>query len=197
MTKHQFDLAGGHPALDFVNTVSDWTVAQPHDHLERFEDAVRFGEASGLLTRSESARLRRSAGGAELVKLRLLRQRLHRVFQTRLTARAPDESDLSRLDENFVEAARATRLHTGAGARMMRQIALDKAGPAVLRLRIVEAAVALLLSDASAHVKSCPGCGWLFLDATKNHSRRWCRMSDCGARAKARRYYRRRKNLLT
>jgi predicted RNA-binding Zn ribbon-like protein len=79
----------------------------------------------------------------------------------------------------------------------MRQIALDKAGPAVLRLRIVEAAVALLLSDAIAQVKSCPGCGWLFLDATKNHSRRWCRMSDCGARAKARRYYRRRKNLPT
>jgi len=37
------------------------------------------------------------------------------------------------------------------------------------------------------------GCGWLFLDETRNRSRRWCSMKDCGNRAKARRHYRRRR----
>ena len=53
------------------------------------------------------------------------------------------------------------------------------------------AAVALLVSDAMLRVKSCPTCGWFFLDVSKNRSRRWCSMDTCGAVAKARRYYRR------
>jgi predicted RNA-binding Zn ribbon-like protein len=58
----------------------------------------------------------------------------------------------------------------------------------------VEAAATLLVSDAMRRVKSCPTCGWLFLDASKNRSRRWCSMDTCGAVAKARRYYRRLKD---
>jgi predicted RNA-binding Zn ribbon-like protein len=74
---------------------------------------------------------------------------------------------------------------------MRREINVEKAGDALLRLRIVEAAVALLVSDAMLRVKSCPTCGWFFLDVSKNRSRRWCSMDTCGSVAKARRYYRR------
>jgi predicted RNA-binding Zn ribbon-like protein len=35
------------------------------------------------------------------------------------------------------------------------------------------------------------GCGWLFVDTSKNHSRRWCDINDCGNRAKQRRYQKR------
>jgi predicted RNA-binding Zn ribbon-like protein len=44
-------------------------------------------------------------------------------------------------------------------------------------------------------VKQCPhgGCAWFFLDASKNASRRWCSMQDCGAKVKSRRQYQRRK----
>jgi predicted RNA-binding Zn ribbon-like protein len=73
---------------------------------------------------------------------------------------------------------------------MRREVTAEKAGDALLRLRIVEAAGALLVSDAVARVKSCPTCGWFFLDVSKNQSRRWCSMDTCGAVAKARRYYR-------
>jgi predicted RNA-binding Zn ribbon-like protein len=74
---------------------------------------------------------------------------------------------------------------------VVREVSPEKAADALLRLRIVEAAVALLVSDAMLRVKSCPTCGWLFLDVSKNRSRRWCSMNTCGAVAKARRYYRR------
>jgi predicted RNA-binding Zn ribbon-like protein len=72
---------------------------------------------------------------------------------------------------------------------MKREVNADLAGDALLRLRIVEAGVALLVSDAMLRVKSCPTCGWFFLDLSKNQSRRWCSMDTCGAVAKSRRYY--------
>jgi len=35
-------------------------------------------------------------------------------------------------------------------------------------------------------------CGWLFVDRSRNNSRRWCDSTDCGNRNRVRRHYRRR-----
>jgi predicted RNA-binding Zn ribbon-like protein len=48
--------------------------------------------------------------------------------------------------------------------------------------------VELLRSDRLGRLRRCVDCRWLFLDQSRNRSRRWCRMSGCGARAKMRRY---------
>ncbi|HEV2297905.1 MAG TPA: CGNR zinc finger domain-containing protein [Candidatus Acidoferrales bacterium] len=195
--RHQFELFGGHPALDFINTVHDWTVSEPHDYLIEFADAIRFGEAVGLLTRADALRLRRQTARVELTRLKELRALLKRIFQMRLSGQAPSNVDLGKLSAGLAEAARATRLMVATRTRrssqvpVIRKITAESAGDALLRLRIVEAAVALLVSDAMLRVKSCPTCGWFFLDASKNRSRRWCSMDACGAVAKARRYYRR------
>jgi predicted RNA-binding Zn ribbon-like protein len=195
--QHQFELVGGHPGLDFINTVRDWTVPEPHDYLTEFADAIRFGETAGLLTRADVLRLRRRTPHLELARLRELRALLKRIFQMRLAGKAPSSTDLEKLSAGLAEAARATRLrvatktHRSPQVPIRREITLDKAGDALLRLRIVEAAVALLVSDAMLRVKSCPSCGWFFLDVSKNRSRRWCSMDTCGSVAKARRYYRR------
>jgi len=190
-------LVGGHPALDFINTVHDWTVSAPHDYLSEFADAVRFGEAAGLLTRADTSRLRRRAAHIELTRLRELRALLKRIFQMQLSGQAPSNADLSKLSANLAETAHATRLiaasrsHRSLQIPIRREITRERAGDALLRLRIAESAVALLVSDAMLRVKSCPTCGWFFLDLSKNRSRRWCSMDACGSVAKARRYYRR------
>ena len=58
--------------------------------------------------------------------------------------------------------------------------------------RIADAAAELLESTELERLKACGGCGWFFLDRSKNRSRRWCSMNTCGASAKAKTYYRRR-----
>jgi predicted RNA-binding Zn ribbon-like protein len=195
--RHQFKLVARHPALDFINTVHDWTASEAHDYLSDFSDAIRFGEAAGLLTRANDLRLRPRTSHIELTRLRELRALLKRIFQTLLSGPAPSNLDLGKLSAHLAEAARATRLMVATRTPrshqvpVIRQITAENAGDALLRLRIVEAAVALLVSDAMQKVKSCPTCGWLFLDVSKNRSRRWCSMDTCGAVAKARRYYRR------
>jgi predicted RNA-binding Zn ribbon-like protein len=195
--RHQFLLVGGHPALDFINTVHDWNASAPRDYLREFADAIRFGEAVGLLTRADHSRHRRRAPHIELTRLRELRAVLKRTFQGRCSGKAPSNVDLEKLSSSLAEAARATRLMAVTRTRrspqvpIRREITVERAGNALLRLRIVESAVALLVSDAMLRVKSCPTCGWLFLDLSKNRSRRWCSMDACGGVAKARRYYRR------
>jgi predicted RNA-binding Zn ribbon-like protein len=52
---------------------------------------------------------------------------------------------------------------------------------------VAHAAYGLLVDDRLRHVKRCAGCHWLFLDQSKNGSRRWCSMQDCGTSAKMRR----------
>ena len=55
--------------------------------------------------------------------------------------------------------------------------------------KIVASAQSLLSSKEVARVKECPNCGWLFLDTSKNQSRRWCSMNTCGVHDKMRRYH--------
>ncbi len=198
--QHQFKLAGGHPALDFINTVHDWTATEPRDYLSEFADAIRFGETTGLLTRADVSRLRWRTPRLELKRLRKLRGLLRRIFQVRLSGGTPSGTDLEKLGADLVESTRATRLMAMPDRRsspllMKREVNRELAGDALLRLRIVEAGVALLVSDAMLRVKSCPTCGWFFLDLSKNRSRRWCSMDTCGAVAKSRRYYQKLKAL--
>lgn len=191
MAAHRFELVGGHPALDFLNTIHDWTVAEPRDSLTDFGTALRFGEAAGLLTRSETGILRQSrTGPAELERLRKFRRVLERIFRARLSRQQPAAEDLEVLSRALVEAAQTARWTRGQ-ATLERRIDPKTAKAGLLRLRIADAAAGLLASDERGRLKACPACGWFFLDTSKNRSRRWCSMTTCGSIMKARSYYRR------
>jgi predicted RNA-binding Zn ribbon-like protein len=192
MAPHRFELVGGDPALDFLNTIHDWT-EEPHlDYLTTFGDAVRWGEAAGVLSRGEARRLAGREDRAELERLAELRSVLQRVTSALIDGRAPRAEDLEALAEESAESANVMRLE-GAGVGLRRAVRSEDAGTATLRHRIVNAAMALLTAESAERMRSCPACGWFFVDATKNRSRRWCSMSTCGASAKSRRYYQRTK----
>lgn len=195
MPPHEFVLVGGDAVLDFLNTIHDWTVPDPRDHLTDFPEALRFGEAAGLLSRAEARRLRMDSGRQELQRLRELRAGLERIFRAVVTGRTPPAEGLARLAARSAEAARGARLRP-SGGRIRRVIEMDAAGTAILQWRITDAAVALLTSPRLGRLGACPSCGWFFLDHTKNGSRRWCSMAMCGNIAKSRSYYDRSKRKL-
>jgi predicted RNA-binding Zn ribbon-like protein len=192
MPGHTFELVGGDLALDFVNTIHDWTVPDSRDYLAGFNDALQFGEESGVLSRAEARRQAGRPATGELRRLHELRGRLERICRAMTTNHTPAAADLDDLVREAAEAAGAARL-VGSRGRVVRQIDANAANQATLRFRIVEAAIALLTSARLERLKSCPSCGWLFLDTSKNRSRRWCDMATCGSIDKARRYYRRRR----
>ena len=184
---HRFELVAGHPALDFLNTINDWTAEAPTDYVADGAEAVSFGEQAGLFSRSEARKVA-NLPGAELGRLKALRTVLERVLQAILDERIPAPGDLETLDTLRIEVSRASKLRLVDG-RLTSEVSAERAGGATLRLRIAAGAFALLESPNLRRLKRCPSCAWFFLDVSKNGSRRWCSMATCGSTAKAHRYY--------
>ena len=189
MRGYSYPLVGGDPALNFLNTIHDWTAAERRDYLTSYADALRFGEASGLLSPAEVRRLQ-GAAGAELRRLRDLRSRIERVFRAVAQSRPPSREDLDALARDAAAAAAMTII-SRSNDHYTRTIDSTRAGDATLRLRIVDAAIALLTGppEILKRIKACPACGWFFRDDTRNATRKWCSMATCGSAAKSRSYY--------
>ena len=60
---------------------------------------------------------------------------------------------------------------------------------------IARSAVEILTGELYDLVRECAAddCAWLFIDTSRNHSRRWCSMSSCGNRAKVHQFRQRKR----
>jgi predicted RNA-binding Zn ribbon-like protein len=187
----------GHPALDFMNTVDPREGERRVDYLRSFNDLVGWAQAAGVLTRTEARQAAQATAVDERAAARALdraialREAIYVIFAA-VVARRPAPADaIDELEAAYRQAlahARLTRHASGFSWQL--HSGLDS-----VRSHIARTAVALLESDRLGRIKRCPGgsgdCGWLFLDRSKNASRRWCSMEGCGNCAKLRRFRRR------
>jgi predicted RNA-binding Zn ribbon-like protein len=190
---------GGNLALDFVNTTefrgTDHCLEALHSYAHVLVFCLRedlFSVQEGAMLEVVALRRRTEAETAFQTALDL-REALYRIFLSVIEGGQPLAPDLDRLNESLV-----------AGQR---QIVLDDQGfawvwaqrPNLSRILapIALAAAELLTSERLSQVRQCPNCGWLFVDTSRNHSRRWCSMDFCGSQVKSRRQYERRKNSLS
>jgi len=197
MPSPRFSYLGGDSSIDFVNTVDDRLGEAPVDRLTTYETLLEWLEGAKLARKRTIASLRDAAAEdparAEraLRSARRLRRALYRTFLAAASGGSPDDADLRTITTLGRAAATRTGLRPSGETftwTLDEEGTLDLAWPI---WKIAELAVRLLTSDALAHVRQCadPTCGWLFLDRSRNHSRRWCDMRSCGNRAKARRNY--------
>lgn len=186
--------------LDFANTV-DWrTAAQPHESLTSYADLVAWGQRTGIVPEGRARRLlEESARGpaqaaAVLERATALRKAIYRVFSAIAAGCAPEAADIATLNSALTETMSRLQLSWTTNGFAWRWTADEDALDQVL-WPVVRSAAELLTSAELDRVGVCAGdgCGWLFFDTSKNRSRRWCSMQDCGNRAKARRHYRRRR----
>ncbi|HEY8166385.1 MAG TPA: CGNR zinc finger domain-containing protein [Gemmatimonadaceae bacterium] len=193
------EFIGNHPALDFHNTLA-WP--SPEGVNERFyspQDLINWCRTAGILTTPEARaltrRAQRHAGEATrvLAEARRLRKILHDALSPIAHRKRVRERDLDRLNTEVRRALASFRL--GESGRTITWANDPRAGLSVIVHRLAWSAAQLLTSQELARLSSCANerCGWLFLDESRNQSRRWCSMEECGSRAKARRYYRRTK----
>jgi predicted RNA-binding Zn ribbon-like protein len=192
---HEIELSGGPLALDFANTIGGTHVRPTHDHLRDYSDIVRFAALAGGIDAATAKRLadraRREPGRAAAVyELGIvLRESVWAVFSALASGEIPREADLALIgDAAAAGAARSRLVYDRSGIGW----SLPSDGDDLERplWEIARSAADLLTSGERDRVKECASetCEWVFLDRSKNRSRRWCDMSDCGNRAKARRF---------
>ncbi|WP_432058197.1 CGNR zinc finger domain-containing protein [Streptomyces sp. bgisy022] len=188
---------GGHPALDFVNTVGGRTKDRSVEWLREFADAADWARAARILDNAEHEYLLARAEGAHaeaseaLTDLRAQREALHDFLLA-----AIEDTDCPAMVRKRVEVDIATahrEAHLSDRYRTQPAWVTDVAelGLRVLAVRVALASAALLASDERFQIGACGRCSWLYLDPSPSRRRRWCSMATCGNRAKAERHQRR------
>jgi predicted RNA-binding Zn ribbon-like protein len=198
-----FDLAGGHPALDLVNSLDNrFRHDGPNEILINYGDLLRFLGESGLLD-AQCIRILKSKGASgdapeqALKSVRELREAAAAVLYAALEERAPAPADIRTLERYFIEASQHRELRwDNAHAHLTSQWGRAETDTNLPVWILSQSVSDLLLSDAVGRVRTCAAdtCRWLFLDTSKNHTRRWCNMKVCGNRMKARRFQARRES---
>jgi predicted RNA-binding Zn ribbon-like protein len=195
-TAASLKLLGGRLCLDFVNTL-DWRGAEtPQEFLHTFDDLVVWSRHAGITTKTEAKQLSKAAGpagsyaGQILNRAIRLRETIYRLFSASAAGRDPAGEDLNYFNQNLSLSMKDSKItRTGDGYRW------DNFGNKTqldwILNPIIRSTADILVSDEVKKVKVCadPACGWLFIDISRNRSRRWCDMQDCGNRAKATRFY--------
>ena len=200
-TAASLKLLGGRLCLDFVNTL-DWRGREaPQEFLNTFHDLVIWSRHVGITSQAETRQLDRLAGqsgsntGEVLNRAIRLRETIYRLFSASITGQNPDKRDLDFFNENLSLSMKDSKITRTADGYSWDNTGNKKQIDWILN-PIIRSAVEMLVSGELKRVKTCadPACGWLFIDTSRNQSRRWCDMKDCGNRAKAGRFYRKKQN---
>lgn len=192
--RREYQLVAGDAALDLVNTL-DWRFRESGalELLTSYDDLLQFTEQGNLLPGRQGRELRRTvspyAANHALEEAKGLREALSDLLYSGLDGKSSSAASLKTLERFFRQAREQTRLIRD-GARLKWDWAGAETKPEFPVWLLTRAASRLLLSENVRSVRACdnPECRWLFLDTSKNHTRRWCDMKLCGNRMKARRY---------
>jgi len=197
----KFQFVGGDLSLAFCNTVGGKRGGIAREKLHSLNDFISWAEQGKLLKPDQAESLKRytarhpSEGAELLARATELREAIFRIFFSAAKEKKPAQEDMARLNAEL--SASLGRMRIGAaneGEGFAWQWADEQLKPEHLLGPVARAAAELLVRpELVAKIHQCEGdnCGWLFVDCSKNHSRRWCDMRDCGNRAKVRRHRKR------
>ena len=191
-------MLGGDPAIDFINTASDWASGDPVDRLGGIEGFADWAELAGLVSPADKRRLKTFIAGnaaeaaATFEAATTLRAALRRIFATAAQGERVDAADLSLL-KGLACRARSFRDLEQTDDGFEERWTRDAPPLETPLLEIALASERLLKDGPLERIRNCGGCEWMFLDFSKNASRRWCSMATCGNNAKVKKFRKRTK----
>jgi predicted RNA-binding Zn ribbon-like protein len=194
-------LEGGEPCLDFTNTV-DWRNDNKRrkEWLNDFSDLILWSRHVGLLEEKTAQALSLKAlqqpdKVKKIYKKAIeLREVLFHIFSSIATESQPKDYSLS-IFNHYLAGAMGNSCLVSLQDGFTWSFCPDPDSMDFTLNPIIKSAADLLVSSDLKRVKICADdcCGWLFIDMSRNYSRRWCNMKDCGNRAKAHRHYQRKR----
>jgi predicted RNA-binding Zn ribbon-like protein len=191
----ELQLVGGALCLDFVNTVDPRHGRARTEYLTDYTSLVSWAAHAGAINAVEAGALQAEARRRPQEAARVhrdaiaLREHAYEIFHAIVHGHPPPSASVRFFNDHHARASTRRQVVVRDGAlewvwtedRNLERILWPVLG-----------SMADLLTGPVDRVRECPGdgtCSWLFLDTTKNRSRKWCEMKTCGNRAKARRHY--------
>lgn len=186
--------------LDFANTVDSHASDNPGESLNRYADLIEWSADRGIISGdAKDALLRKSEekpieAQAVLEKAREIREDIYRILSDTAHGHPIKMTDLKGFNKALAGMLSHSRLAPSEGG-LRWDWGPDSDTLDSVIWPVVRSAVDLMTSEAIKRVGECADerCGWLFWDRSRNRSRCWCDMSDCGNRAKVRRFYAKKK----
>ena len=197
MEQIEWDYDSGNRVLDFANTTEFHAGNHPEEHLNSYADLLSWSEGAGLLTYSEGRALldksnrEPDAGLHVLEKALEFREQIYRIFSAIANDERPSQDDLAIFNKTLVQALQNSRIAINEQGYSWSWQNMESSLESML-WPIARETANLLTSQEINRIGECAddrGCGYLFIDTSRNHSRRWCSMEACGNRAKAQRHY--------
>ena len=201
MHTETFDLDAGALSLDFANTVEWHASDQPDEYLNSYADLIAWAEAAEIVSEDRADQLRHLAekrpeeAGVVFDRAIQLRETIYRIFADYSGQGGFHAEDLAILNEALSKSMPHLQIVNSAEGFDWGWVDSRPRLDEVL-WPVVRSAAELLTSERLDRVSECAddrGCGYLFIDTSRNRSRRWCSMESCGNRAKAQRHYHKRK----
>jgi predicted RNA-binding Zn ribbon-like protein len=199
-TEYVFDLSGGNLCLDLANTISHRDEPERRaEHLTSYADMVAFARQSGVISSGQADELdayalRHGSEARQNFRRAIeLREAIYGIFTAIAQGETASQDDLTIVTECALEALRHRSLTPAEGGYRWEWRTDGKNPLARVVWPAAQAAAELLTSKELRIARWCEArdCQRLFLDHSRNRSRRWCDMTVCGNRAKARRHYQR------
>jgi predicted RNA-binding Zn ribbon-like protein len=199
---HGFEYIGGDLSTDFINTKSGRISGNVHEHVETYADVVEFVRQAGFLKPAEARRLiaaaeERPEKATQVHRRALaLRESTFRAYERLIQEKDPAPDDLAVMGAEASKAlSHACFVKSPDGFSWEWSDTDDLERPLWPIARAV--ADVLIHEENRSLLRECSDdtCAWLFIDRSKNHTRRWCDMETCGNRAKQRRFEERQKRV--
>ncbi|AZU62422.1 CGNR zinc finger domain-containing protein [Neobacillus mesonae] len=199
---NKYMMVGERLCLDFVNTIS-WRESEEkrRDWFTSYDKLVDWSHHAGILEEKQAQLLLKksihnpSEAEQTLAQAIQLREAIYRIFRSFTKEELINQEDLTNFNKvirHYYQLMHLVPMENDFSIHFdIPEGAFDSMLPP-----IVQSAVDILTSERDLkRVSQCEGdhCGWLFFDTSRNRSRRWCSMADCGNRAKARRFYQNKK----
>ncbi len=190
--------------LEYINTIDGRLEEKVRDSfvftirrekLNSYLDLIDWAKAIGILTETTAAKIIRLTGQNEketkqnFNRAIAFRESLFRIFRHIIGGIEPPIDDIELLNNESTEARSRQKLIYEPN-KFIWKLETEAEEPGSIIWPVALSATELLMSEQISRVRQCPGenCGWLFLDTSKNKSRQWCDMKDCGNLAKVHRY---------
>ena len=184
---------GGDLSLDFVNTVHDRHEEPLRDLLQNYLELVTWVYSANAINDSQKEKLlqkglENQTEANQVYKDSLqLREAFYDFILNLINQDETSSANIQLINQRVSRVFSNLEL-TQLEGRFVLDWKAESFGLESVLWPITRAFADLVTSEDISRIKKCPNCGYLFVDNSKNKSRRWCSMEICGNRVKAQRF---------